>query len=221
MIQLYHISKSYGNGPNILNDICLRVEKGEFLFLTGPSGAGKTSLLKLFYRDEFPSEGQIIINGRNITRIPPRKVPALRREIGIVFQDFKLLKHMTVFENVSFVLNVLGIPKRERKRRAYEMLELVGIHHKMDSYPQSLSGGEQQRASIARALINRPPLLLADEPTGNLDPELALEILNIFKKFNTAGTTVVVATHDRSLIRAFNYRVATLSGGSLSDEKKE
>jgi len=221
MIQLYHISKSYGNGPNILNDICLRVEKGEFLFLTGPSGAGKTSLLKLFYRDEFPSEGQIIINGRNITRIPPRKVPALRREIGIVFQDFKLLKHMTVFENVSFVLNVLGIPKRERKRRAYEMLELVGIHHKMDSYPQSLSGGEQQRASIARALINRPPLLLADEPTGNLDPELALEILNIFKKFNTAGTTVVVATHDRSLIRAFNYRVATLSGGFLSDEKKE
>lgn len=221
MIQLYHISKSYGNGPNILNDICLRVEKGEFLFLTGPSGAGKTSLLKLFYRDEFPSEGQIIINGRNITRIPPRKVPALRREIGIVFQDFKLLKHMTVFENVSFVLNVLGIPKRERKRRAYEMLELVGIQHKMDSYPQSLSGGEQQRASIARALINRPPLLLADEPTGNLDPELALEILNIFKKFNTAGTTVVVATHDRSLIRAFNYRVATLSGGFLSDEKKE
>ena len=221
MIQLYHISKSYGNGPNILNDICLRVEKGEFLFLTGPSGAGKTSLLKLFYRDEFPSEGQIIINGRNITRIPPRKVPALRREIGIVFQDFKLLKHMTVFENVSFVLNVLGIPKRERKRRAYEMLELVGIHHKMDSYPQSLSGGEQQRASIARALINRPPLLLADEPTGNLDPELALEILNIFKKFQTAGTTVVVATHDRSLIRAFNYRVATLSGGFLSDEKKE
>ena len=217
MIQFYHVSKNYDNGPNILTDLCLKVETGAFVFLTGPSGAGKTSLLKLLYREELPTEGQIIINGRNITRIPPQKVPAFRREIGIVFQDFKLLKNKTIFENVTFVLNVLGISKRERRQRAGDMLRRVGIEEKMHQYPQSLSGGEQQRAAIARALINYPSLLIADEPTGNLDPDLALEVLNFFIKVNEKGTTVVVATHDRSLIRAFNYRVLTLVKGRLMD----
>jgi cell division transport system ATP-binding protein len=173
--------------------------------------------LKLIFREEVPSQGQILVNGRNVSAIPEAKIPFLRRNIGVVFQDFKLLPRKTVFENVAFVLRVMGIAKLERKRRAFQILKRVGLHHKMNSYPLQLSGGEQQRVAIARALINEPVLLLADEPTGNLDPELAFEIMSLFQEINARGTTVLVATHDRELITRLGKRVILLEKGRVAE----
>ena len=195
----------------------LEIDKGEFVFLTGPSGAGKTTFLKLIFREETPSQGQILVNGRNVSAIPEVKIPFLRRDIGVVFQDFKLLRRKTVFENVAFVLRVMGVAKAERKRRAFQILKQVGLHHKMNSYPLQLSGGEQQRVAIARALINEPVLLLADEPTGNLDPELAFEIMSLFQEINARGTTVLVATHDRDMITRLGKRVINLEKGRVAE----
>jgi len=186
--------------------------------LTGPSGAGKTTFLKLIFREETPTQGQILVNGRNVSAIPDSKIPYLRRSIGVVFQDFKLLKRKTVFENVAFVLKVMGVPKAERKRRVFQVLKQVSLHHKMHSYPMQLSGGEQQRIAIARSLINEPVLLLADEPTGNLDPDLALEIMSLFKEINNRGTTVLVATHDRELITRMKKRVIALERGRVTEQ---
>ncbi len=215
MIHTYHVYKQYNQDNTALCDVTVEIEKGEFVFLTGPSGAGKTTFLKLIFREEIPSQGQILVNGRNVSAIPESKIPYLRRSIGVVFQDFKLLKRKTVFENVAFVLRVMGISKAERKRRAFQVLKQVSLHHKMHAYPMQLSGGEQQRVAIARSLINEPVLLLADEPTGNLDPELALEIMNLFKEINNRGTTILVATHDRELITRMRKRVIALERGRV------
>jgi cell division transport system ATP-binding protein len=215
MIQAFHVTKQYDRESQALSDVTLQIERGEFCFLTGPSGAGKTTFLKLVFREELPSQGQILVGGRNITAIPARQIPELRRSIGVVFQDFKLLKRKTILENVAFVLRILGVPAKEQKRRAFAALKSVGLHHKMHAYPLQLSGGEQQRVAIARALINEPILLLADEPTGNLDPDMAQEIMSLFQEVNSRGTTVLVATHDREMIQRMGKRVISLDRGRL------
>jgi cell division transport system ATP-binding protein len=215
MIQAFHVYKQYDRESMALSDITLHIAKGEFCFLTGASGAGKTTFLKLVFREELPSQGQILVGGRNITAIPEGQIPELRRSIGVVFQDFKLLKRKTILENVAFVLKILAVPPREQKRRAFAALKSVGLHHKMHSFPLQLSGGEQQRVAIARALINEPMLLLADEPTGNLDPEMAHEIMALFQEVNARGTTVLVATHDREMIARMGKRVVTLDRGRV------
>ncbi len=215
VIETYHLSKVYSRGVYALRDLSLRVEKGEFVFLTGPSGAGKSTFLRLMLRQELASEGQLIVNGRNLAELRPREVQAYRRSLGFVFQDFKLIPRKTVFENVAFVPRVLGVPEAQQKRRAYQVLKWVGLQHRMNAYPVELSGGEQQRIAIARALVNDPTLILADEPTGNLDPDLSLEIMNLFREINARGTTVVVATHDRELIRQVGRRSVSLDHGQL------
>jgi Predicted ATPase involved in cell division len=195
------------------------IDKGEFVFLTGASGAGKSTLLKLILRQMRPTEGQIVVNGRNLNAMKHSHLPAFRREIGMVFQDFKLIERMTVFENLSFILTVLGFPPKEHKKKAYGALRAVNLHHKIHAYPLQLSGGEQQRVAIARALINDPLMLVADEPTGNLDPDLSREILQIFSESNLRGSTILIATHDRGLIERSGRRVITLDHGRISDEK--
>jgi cell division transport system ATP-binding protein len=218
MIQAFHVSKQYDRESVALSDVTLRVAKGEFCFLTGPSGAGKTTFLKLVFREELPSSGQILVGGRNVIAIPDGQIPELRRSIGVVFQDFKLLKRKTILENVAFVLRILSVPSKEQKRRAFSALRSVGLHHKMHAYPLQLSGGEQQRVAIARALINEPMLLLADEPTGNLDPDMAQEIMSLFQEVNARGTTVLVATHDREMIQRMGKRVITLDKGRVAGD---
>ena len=218
MIRMFHVTKRYDKEYVALNDLSIEIPKGEFTFVTGPSGAGKSTLLKLLIREETATTGQIIVNGRNFATIPDHQIPILRRNMGFVFQDFKLLKRKTVYENVTFVLHVIGISAKIQKKRAYEILKMVGLQHKIHSYPLQLSGGEQQRVAIARALINEPVLLLADEPTGNLDPELAFEIMDIFKRINARGTTVLVATHDRDMIQQIRGRVLMLERGRLADD---
>ena len=215
MIQLFHVTKRYGNDPPILSDVTLNVEKGEFVWLTGPSGAGKSTLLKLLFCAERPSEGQILVGGRNIGRIGQSGIPYLRRNIGVVFQDFKLLENRTVMENVGYALEVVGCSDGEIRDRALRRLRDVALGHKATSLPQRLSGGEQQRVAIARALVNEPAILLADEPTGNLDPGLTDTILEMLFAANARGTTVVVATHDRSLLQRHPRRTIALSGGRV------
>ena len=217
MIQLFRVTKDYGRFRHALADVTCTIERGEFVFLTGPSGAGKSTFLKLLFRDEVPSSGQIVVNGRNIGVLPPSQIPYFRRTVGVVFQDFKLIGRKTIFENVAFVQNVLGLPRAEQKRRAYHVLKRVGLHHQMNAYPEELSGGEQQRVAIARAIVNEPTLLLADEPTGNLDPALSEEIMRLFGEINIRGTTVLVATHDVELIRRMGKRVLTLDRGNLRE----
>jgi len=219
VIQLFGVSKDYGRFRHALIDVSCTIDRGEFVFLTGPSGAGKSTFLKLLFRDESPSAGQILVNGRNIGVLPPSQIPYFRRTVGVVFQDFKLIGRKTVFENVAFVQNVLGLPRAEQKRRAYHVLKRVGLHHQMNALPEELSGGEQQRVAIARAIVNEPTLLLADEPTGNLDPALSEEIMRLFAEINIRGTTVLVATHDIELIRRMAKRVLTLDRGHLRERE--
>ena len=219
MIQLFGVSKDYGRFRHALIEVSCTIDRGEFVFLTGPSGAGKSTFLKLLFRDESPSAGQILVNGRNIGVLPPSQIPYFRRTVGVVFQDFKLIGRKTVFENVAFVQNVLGLPRAEQKRRAYHVLKRVGLHHQMNALPEELSGGEQQRVAIARAIVNEPTLLLADEPTGNLDPALSEEIMRLFAEINIRGTTVLVATHDIELIRRMAKRVLTLDRGHLRERE--
>ena len=215
MIQLFHVTKRYGPGAPALDDINLQIEKGEFVFLTGPSGAGKTTLLRLVFRDEVPTSGQVIVNSESVATMRSRKIPWLRRRIGVVFQDFKLLPRKSVFENVAYATQVVGLPSREQRRRTYHVLEMLGLNHRLHNLPEQISGGEQQRVAIARALVNRPLILLADEPTGNLDPELSREIISLFKDINSHGTTVLIATHDREMIRKIGRRVVAIEHGRI------
>jgi len=215
MIRLFHVYKNYGFGSDALSDITLHVAKGEFLFLTGPSGAGKSTLLKLLYLAEKSTKGQILINGVNLGTLPERKIPYLRRAVGVVFQDFKLIDTLTVLNNVSFPLEVLGMPRSETKKRVMRVLKFVGLADRYDAYPLELSGGEQQRVAIARAVVNEPPILIADEPTGNLDSELTLEIIKLLDYIHKRGATVLMATHNKDIVERFHKRVVSLNRGKL------
>ena len=217
MIESSHLSKVYRKGVYALRDLSLSIEKGEFLFLTGPSGSGKSTLLRLLLREELPTEGQLKVFGRNLADLTSTQVQEYRRSLGFIFQDFRLITRFTVFQNVAFVMRVLGVPPAIQQRKTFQMLKWVGLQHRMNAHPDELSGGEQQRVAIARALVNDPQLVLADEPTGNLDPDLSLEIMNLFREMNARGTTVVVATHDRELIRRVGRRAITLEHGHLSE----
>ncbi|MEM7350506.1 MAG: cell division ATP-binding protein FtsE [Acidobacteriota bacterium] len=220
VIELFSVTKRYPSGQMGLDDVTLQISPGQMVFLTGASGAGKTTFLKLIYCEEAPTSGSILVNGRNVSSLPRSKVPYLRRTIGVVFQSFRLIPRKTVFENVCFLPRILGLSGKEQKRLAYETLRGVGLAHRMNAFPLQLSGGEQQRVAIARALINQPDILLADEPTGNLDPDLSEEILRLLLDINRRGTTVILATHDRELIHRVGHRVLTLDQGKLADDRE-
>jgi cell division transport system ATP-binding protein len=215
VIETVNLSKQYGRGVYALRDVSIKIERGEFVFLTGASGAGKSTFLRLLLRRERPTSGTVRVDGLDLEDMRPRQVQAFRRTIGFVFQDFKLIARKTVLENISFVPEVLGLAGVQQSRRAFQVLKWVGLQHRMNAYPQELSGGEQQRIAIARALVNDATIILADEPTGNLDPDLSLEIMNLFREINARGTTVVVATHDRELIRRVGRRSILLDHGRL------
>ncbi|MFC2160491.1 cell division ATP-binding protein FtsE [Acidobacteriota bacterium] len=215
MIELYGISKQYQKPNWALEDVTLHIEKGDFWFVTGPSGAGKSTLLQIIFREILPTQGQIVIEGRNILKIPDHKIYQLRRSMGIVFQNFRLLFHKKVFDNVAVVLQILGVPQKEQRKKVLNALRMVNLHHKMWDFPSQLSYGEQQRVAIARAIVNNPKIILADEPTGNLDTELAVEIMSLFKAVNEQGSTVIICTHDRELIRNFGKKILFLYKGKL------
>lgn len=219
VIQTFHVTKIYDRGDRpALQDVSLSVPKGEFVFLTGPSGAGKSTLLKMLFVAERPTRGQILVNGRNVATLKPRQIPMLRRKVGVIFQDFKLIANRTVHENVAYALHVVGVPEKDIRRRVYQVLKGVGLYHKAHVLPPKLSGGEQQRVSIARALVNDPVLLLADEPTGNLDRTITEEIMALLERANARGTTVVVATHDQGLLARYPKRVVVLENGILQED---
>lgn len=215
MIQMYNVSKTYENEVKALNDVTLHIAKGEFAFLVGSSGAGKSTLIKLICREELPTRGQVLFNGKNVVRYKGKEIPLLRRKIGMVFQDFRLLPQKTVFENVAFALQIAGVGRKEIRRAVPPVLKLVGLENKTEMIPAKLSGGEQQRVSIARAIINKPSLIIADEPTGNLDPDTSWDIIKLFSDINRRGTTVLVATHAWDIVDAMKRRVITLAGGRL------
>lgn len=221
MIAMDHIYKHYSTGVDALNDISIRIDKGEFVFVVGKSGSGKSTFIKLLLKELDPSSGRLFVGGRQVTRLKRKQISMYRRKIGVVFQDFRLLKNKTVFENVAFAQQIIGMTKRQIARTVPIMLEMVGLDGKADAYPQELSGGEQQRVAIARALINQPTILLADEPTGNLDPQTAWDIMMLLQEVNKTGTTVVVVTHNNDIVDIMQKRVITLDEGSLiHDEKK-
>jgi cell division transport system ATP-binding protein len=215
MISLQHVSKKYKTTIIALDDVNVEVEKGEFVFIVGPSGSGKSTMLRLLLKEELPSSGAIYVAGKSLDKLSPWKVPYLRRNIGTVFQDFKLLLDKTVFENVAFALEVIGKPKNVIDQRVPEILDYVGLGDKLNAYPNELSGGEQQRVSMARACVNRPLILLADEPTGNLDPTTSVDIMRLLDKVNRIGTTVVMATHDQAIVDAMRRRVVELEDGRV------
>ncbi|GAQ25772.1 MULTISPECIES: cell division ATP-binding protein FtsE [Tepidanaerobacter] len=221
MIEMYGVTKVYPGGQVALKDISFKIAKGEFVFVVGPSGAGKSTLIKLLFREELPTKGQIFFAGKNITRMKRREIPYLRRRIGIVFQDFRLLPDKTVYENIAFAMQVVEASNRDIKKRVPYVLERVGLSHKAKARPSELSGGEQQRVALARAIVNNPDVLVADEPTGNLDPDTSRDIMNLLDDINKMGTTLVVASHARELVDSMKKRVIRLEEGSLvSDEER-
>ena len=220
MITLSAVTKSYGPGADALRDVSLTIDKGEFVCLAGPSGAGKSSLLRLLLREDVASSGEVLVDGTNLATLGRDARQAYRRSVGFVFQDFKLLPARTVFENVATVARVMGVPRSQQWRRASMLLQQVGLQHRMESFPLQLSGGEQQRVAIARALMNAPAILLADEPTGNLDRVLSIEVMDIFRDINASGTTVVMATHDQELIAYVNRRVVQLQRGQVIGDRR-
>lgn len=215
IVTLRGVSKTYSNGSQALINVNLTIGRGDFLFVTGPSGSGKSTLLKLLYGEERASQGDVIVDDCNLTELRGDRLSLLRRRIGIVFQDYKLIPRRTVSENIAFVLWAQGLPRKEVQRRLQPALKMVGLQHKAECFPEQLSGGEQQRVSIARAIVGTPPILLADEPTGNLDPENSWQVIQILKKLNAVGITVIVTTHDEGLIRRANHAVVQLRNGYL------
>ncbi|QJW48188.1 cell division ATP-binding protein FtsE [bacterium BFN5] len=215
MIHMTGVSKVYGNGSVALSDISIDIEKGDFIFVVGPSGAGKSTFIKLIFREELPTHGQLVVNGRNVTNMPPTEVPFLRRGLGIVFQDYRLLPEKTVYENIAFAMRVIEAPRREIQKRVNSVMELVGLRDKHRCFPNQLSGGEQQRVAIARAIVNNPVVVIADEPTGNLDPETSWDIMKIFERINKSGTTIVMATHDKTIVDTMRKRVIAIEKGRI------
>lgn len=220
MITLENVSKSYAKGQPALNDVSLHIDKGEFVFIVGNSGSGKSTLIKLLLKELEPTSGTIIVNDQNLGKMKRRKVPKYRRGVGVVFQDFRLLKDRNVYENVAFAQRVIERPNRVIKKRVPEILTLVGLAEKYKSFPRELSGGEQQRVALARALVNRPNILLADEPTGNLDPKNSLEIMKLLEEINERGTTVLVVTHNREIVNSFRKRVITMRKGVIVQRRR-
>ena len=223
MIRFEHVTKVYestGNGPDItaLHDVNLHIRKGEFVFVLGHSGAGKSTFLKLILREEVATEGRVLVNKNDLSTIRQRDIPYLRRGLGVVFQDFRLIPTMTAYENVAFAMRVTNIPERQIKRRVPYVLNLVGLAGKAHSLPQELSGGEQQRIALARALVHSPPIIIVDEPTGNIDPELSVEIMELLQAINSVGTTIVVVTHERDLAQRFHKRMIVIDHGEVIDD---
>ncbi|NQU17727.1 MAG: cell division ATP-binding protein FtsE [Candidatus Saganbacteria bacterium] len=220
MIELKSVIKTFSNGVEALINVTLHVGKEEFIFLVGPSGAGKTTLMKMLYREEIPSSGQVVVDRINVTKLAEDQIPFLRRNIGVVFQDYKLLPRRTVYENVAFALQVTGAPRSQIRRRTMQALELVGMLKRAKSFPSELSGGEKQKTCIARAIVNNPLILLADEPTGNLDPQTSWDIMELLDKINRRKTTVVVATHNKNIVDGMRKRVVVIEGGRITRDQQ-
>ena len=215
MLEMIDVSKIYPGGSVALQDINVRIEQGEFVFIVGPSGAGKSTFFKMLFREVLPSSGKVIVNGHDLVKMTDKEIPYFRRQLGIVFQDYRLLPDRTVYDNVAFAMQVIETPHRKIKRRVTDVLDLVGLRKRAHAYPTELSGGEQQRIAIARAIVNDPILLIADEPTGNLDPETSWEIMDIFREVNKSGTTIVMATHDREIVDEMEKRVIAIEHGHI------
>ena len=215
MILLSNVTKTYPNGSTALDDVSFFIERGAFVFIVGPSGAGKSTLIKLLMHEETPTSGQVIINNKDIGKLKRRQIPYLRRSMGVVFQDFRLLPNKTVFENVAFAMDIIGASRKEIRRQVPNILSLVGLSHKAKSYPGELSGGEQQRVALARALVNNPAFLIADEPTGNLNPKVAMEIMELLDNINKRGTTVIMATHAKDIVDTMKKRVIAIEDGHI------
>lgn len=221
MITLDHVSKSYSTGAPALNDVSVQIDTGEFVFIVGDSGSGKSTLIKLLLRELLPTSGTIEVNGVNVGKLKHRKIPKFRRNIGVVFQDFRLLKDRNVYENVAFAQRIVQVPGKQIKKNVPSILSIVGLAGKYKARPKQLSGGEQQRVALARALVNNPPILLADEPTGNLDPKNSWEIMKLLEEINEKGTTVLVVTHNREIVNAMKKRVVTMNKGVIVSDQKE
>lgn len=215
MIEMFDVWKKYSNGVFALQGINIKIDKGEFVYVVGPSGAGKSTFIKLMYREERPTKGQIFLNGFNVERLKEKQIPILRRNIGVVFQDYRLLPNLSVYENIAFAMEVIEASKKVIRKRVPEVLELVGLKNKIHSLPNELSGGEQQRIALARALINNPSMIIADEPTGNLDPDTSWEIMELFERINYKGTTIVMATHNREIVNTIKRRVIAIENGKV------
>lgn len=220
MIEFKGVHKMYENGVKALKDVNIRIDKGEFVFIVGESGAGKSTFLKLITREEVPTAGEVIVNGYNLSKLSRKQIPYMRRTMGVVFQDFRLINNMNVFDNVAFAMRVIGAPNREIHKRVPYVLQLVGLSDKMRSFPLELSGGEQQRVSLARALANNPSMIIADEPTGNVDPEMSYEIMELLNAVNRLGTTVIVVTHAHDLVEKFDRRVIHISDGTVVSDSQ-
>ena len=219
MVRLIDVYKEYDNGTKALKGVNLRIDDGEFVFLVGPSGSGKSTVIKLITGEIGATQGRLMVNGYNLNNIAVRQIPYMRRTLGIIFQDFRLIEKKTVYENLSFVMRAIGASNREVKRRIPYVLQLVGLENKENAYPGQLSGGEQQRVAIARGLVNNPSMIIADEPTGNLDPQRSLEIMSLLERINELGTTVLVVTHEMGLVRRFAKRVVTIENGLVTSDK--
>ncbi|WP_274362544.1 cell division ATP-binding protein FtsE [Paenibacillus thermotolerans] len=215
MIELHDVWKTYPNGGQALKGVSVRIDSNEFVYIVGPSGAGKSTFMKLIYREERPTKGSIFVNGFNLEKLKQRKIPFVRRNIGVIFQDFKLLPQMTAYENIAFAMEVIEAPSRIIKKRTQEVLELVKLKDKGNAYPAQLSGGEQQRVAIARAIVNNPAVIVADEPTGNLDPETSWGIMRLLEEINFRGATIVMATHNRDIVNNMRKRVLAIEGGQI------
>lgn len=215
VLKMTDVSKVYPGGSVALQNVDIHIEPGEFVFVVGPSGAGKSTFIKMLFREVLPTTGSIFVNGVDILSLTPNEIPYMRRQLGIIFQDYRLLPDRTVYENVAFAMEVIETPRRKIKRRVLNVLDLVGLRHRANAYPNELSGGEQQRIAIARAIVNDPIMVIADEPTGNLDPETSWDIMEIFKEINAEGTTIVMATHDKEIVDAMGKRVITIEDGHI------